>query len=104
MYKRNRKNNFRNQSQEIRTCITVSHEECNGNSEKMVRRFIKKVKNSGIIDEFRDRRHYSKPSDKKREENRKRQRVIDKVNKQRETLLKSRDLRSSKPKRKHRRT
>lgn len=37
------------------------------NLERMVKRFIKKTKKSGIIDEARERRHYKKPSEKKRE-------------------------------------
>ena len=38
----------------------------NESFEKMVRRFIKKVKKDGILDEVRDRRRYMKPSEKKR--------------------------------------
>ena len=34
--------------------------------EKMIKRFIKKVKKAGIIEEFINRRYYVKPSDKKR--------------------------------------
>jgi ribosomal protein S21 len=37
------------------------------NLERMVKRFIKKTKKLGIIDEARERRHYKKPSEKKRE-------------------------------------
>ena len=33
---------------------------------KVVKRFIKKCKKLGIIDEIRDRRHFVKPSEKKR--------------------------------------
>ena len=35
--------------------------------DRLVRRFIKKTKKSGIIDEARERRYYKKPSEKKRE-------------------------------------
>mgnify|MGYP003113290219 CR=1 FL=1 len=42
--------------------------------EKTIRRFIRKVKKSGILDEVRDRRYYTKPSDKKRREKAKRKR------------------------------
>lgn len=38
----------------------------NESFEKMVRRFIKKVKKEGILDEVRERRRYMKPSEKKR--------------------------------------
>jgi len=37
------------------------------NLERMVKRFLKKAKKMGIIDEARERRHYKKPSEKKRE-------------------------------------
>jgi len=59
----------------------------------MVRKFIKKAKKEGIVEEFRSRTHYIKPSDIKREEKRRRRRVIEKVNKQRQELLKPRDPR-----------
>ena len=44
----------------ITTCITVTADECRGDAEKMVRKFCKKVKKDGIIDEFRDRTHFKK--------------------------------------------
>ena len=36
------------------------------NIERVIKRFIKKCKKLGIIDEAKDRRHYTKPSEKKR--------------------------------------
>ena len=36
------------------------------NLDRVVKRFIKKCKKLGIIDEIKDRRHYIKPSEKKR--------------------------------------
>jgi small subunit ribosomal protein S21 len=38
----------------------------NENPERLVKRFNKKVKKLGIIDEVKDRRHYKKPSEVKR--------------------------------------
>ncbi len=35
--------------------------------DRLIKRFIKKVKKSGIIDEVKDRRRYKKPSEKRRE-------------------------------------
>lgn len=35
--------------------------------DRLVKRFIKKTKKLGIIDEARDRRYYKKPSEKRRE-------------------------------------
>ena len=45
---------------------TVDARECRGNHEKMIRKFLKKVKNCGILEEVRDRRYYMKPSEKRR--------------------------------------
>tara|TARA_B100000287_G_C20496404_1_gene727215 strand:- start:340 stop:546 length:207 start_codon:yes stop_codon:yes gene_type:complete len=36
------------------------------NMDRVVKRFIKKCKKLGIIDEIKDRRHYIKPSEKRR--------------------------------------
>ncbi len=38
----------------------------NESPERLVKRFNKKVKKLGIIDEVKDRRHHKKPSEKKR--------------------------------------
>lgn len=35
--------------------------------DRLIKRFIKKTKKLGIIDEARDRRYYKKPSEKRRE-------------------------------------
>ena len=48
--------------------VSVKLRQCNGNVEKMIRRFIKKTKKEGIIEQVRDRRYYKKPSEKRREE------------------------------------
>ncbi len=36
------------------------------NMDRVVKRFIKKCKKLGIIDEIKERRHYVKPSEKRR--------------------------------------
>ncbi len=36
--------------------------------ERMIKRFIKKVKKEGILDEYRDRMYYTKKSEKRRRE------------------------------------
>lgn len=36
------------------------------NIDRVIKRFIKKCKKLGIIDEIKDRRHFVKPSEKKR--------------------------------------
>jgi len=38
----------------------------NENIERVIKRFNKKVKKMGIIDEVKERRHYIKPSERKR--------------------------------------
>jgi ribosomal protein S21 len=65
--------------------VVVTSKECRGNTEKMIRRFIKKTKKEKIMDEVRDRRYYKKPSDKKREDRKKaeRRRIRDELKKQR---------------------
>jgi len=46
--------------------MTVVINDIGGDPEKLVRRFIKKVKKAGIIEEVISRRYYVKPSVKKR--------------------------------------
>tara|TARA_Y100000034_G_C6688297_1_gene302933 strand:- start:219 stop:467 length:249 start_codon:yes stop_codon:yes gene_type:complete len=46
---------------------SVKAKECNGNVDKMIRKFMKKVKKERIIEQVRDRRFHKKPSVKKRE-------------------------------------
>jgi len=41
----------------------------NENIERVIRRFNKKVKKLGIIDEYRDKQRYMKPSEKRRRRN-----------------------------------
>ena len=45
--------------------FVVTAKECRGNVDKMVRKFIRKTKSEGIIEECRDRKNYKKPSIKK---------------------------------------
>lgn len=47
--------------------VSVTARECRGNNEKMIRRFIKKVKKERIIEEAKDRRYHKKPSVAKKE-------------------------------------
>ena len=52
--------------------------------ERMIKRFNKKVKKEGIINKVLERRHYEKPSVKKRKMQKKRKKVLEKLrNKQR---------------------
>ena len=54
---------------------SVSLKQCRGNVERMIRRFTKKVKKERIIEEFKDRRYYRKPSVAKKEKRLKAQRL-----------------------------
>jgi small subunit ribosomal protein S21 len=46
---------------------SVSLKQCRGNVERMIRRFTKKVKKERIIEDFKDKRYYKKPSVAKKE-------------------------------------
>ena len=35
---------------------------CKNNADRMIRRFLKKTKKTRIVEEFRDRQYYKKPS------------------------------------------
>lgn len=93
MYRKNR------QAKKIQTFISVTSAECQGNNEKMVRKFIKKVKRDGILDEFRERTHFKKNSVIRSEKKRKRKRLIEKHNKQQNELITTRSVFRNKPKR-----
>ena len=54
--------------------VSVHARECKGNPHVMIRKFMKKVKREGIIEELRDRRYYKKPSVAKKEKSIKAQR------------------------------
>jgi len=82
---RNRRNKV------IEPCVTVRAEDNNGDPERMIRRFRKLVKTEGIIEECRERQYFKAPSEKRREQKEERQRLINKVNRRRDELLKPRD-------------
>tara|TARA_Y100001938_G_C8057046_1_gene415024 strand:- start:1297 stop:1509 length:213 start_codon:yes stop_codon:yes gene_type:complete len=48
-------------------------------AESLIKRFNRKIKNSGIIREVMDRRYYDKPSVKRRKDKIKRKRVLSKL-------------------------
>jgi ribosomal protein S21 len=47
--------------------VIVKSKECKNNHERMIRRFIKKVKKERIVEEVRERKRYKKPSVAKKE-------------------------------------
>lgn len=58
--------------------MKVSLDEVRGNTEKMIKRFLKKTKKMRIIEDCLDRRYFIKPSAEKNQKIRARQRAIEK--------------------------
>ena len=48
--------------------VEVTLEEVGGNANRLIRRFMKKVKKERIIEDYLDRRFYEKPSTKRRKQ------------------------------------
>ena len=59
--------------------VSVTAQECRGNHERMIKRFIKKTKKERIIEEAKDRQYYKKPSQVRREKNIRRKRELAKL-------------------------
>ena len=78
---------YKSRSRNIDSQIIVRSEECGGNNERMVRKFSKKVKKDGILEEAKDRKRFKKRSVVRSEEKRKRKRLIEKHNKKQNELL-----------------
>ena len=55
--------------------------------EKLIKRFMKKVKNERIIEKFLERKRFVKPSIKRRKEKIRRKKLIQKLNLKRKQLL-----------------
>lgn len=55
---------------------------------RMIKRFTKKVKKSGILDEVRAKEYYEKPSARRRREKKKRERVLKKLQQERDNKYK----------------
>ena len=75
----------------IEPCVTVRAEDHRGDPERMIRKFRKLVKNEGIIEECRSRSYFVSESEIRRQRKEDKQRLIDKVNRRRDELLKPRD-------------
>lgn len=50
--------------------------------EALIRRFLRKVKKSDIVKQVWDRQYFEKPSVKKNRKNRKRKRILEKIQKE----------------------
>ena len=55
--------------------------------ERMVRRFMKKVKKERIVENYRDRMYHEKPSVKRKRERARRKKVLEKLRWKRENTL-----------------
>jgi small subunit ribosomal protein S21 len=58
------------------TAVKVGRDE---NVEAAIKRFLNKVKKSGLLDELQERKYFKKPSVKRNEEKRRRKRVLQKL-------------------------
>ena len=65
----------------------VTLKEAKGDINRMIRKFMKKVKKERIIEDYLDRRFYEKPSAKKRREKLKKIRNAQKAERERNTKL-----------------
>jgi len=52
--------------------------------EALIKRFLRKIKKSGILKEVWDRKYYEKPSSKRNTKKRQRKRILEKLKKDRE--------------------
>jgi|TARA_R110000824_G_scaffold197923_4_gene381672 small subunit ribosomal protein S21 len=58
----------------------------NESVERLLKRFTRKIKKEGIIQEVRDRRYYEKPSAKKAKVAKQRKKILDKLKRERDTI------------------
>ena len=56
--------------------LEVTLQQCKGDQTRLIKRFMKKFKKSGIMDELRDRRYYQKESVKRRRKKIQRKRIL----------------------------
>jgi ribosomal protein S21 len=67
--------------------VEVSLKNVGGDFNKLIRRFMKKVKKERIIEDYLDRRFYEKPSDKRRKSKLKKLRNAQKAERERNKKL-----------------
>ena len=63
--------------------VEVTLAECNGDVNRMIKKFMKKVKNEKIIEDFRRKDFYEKPSIENARKRKRRKKVMQKLNMQR---------------------
>ena len=64
-----------------RTIIAEVKAKENEPLERLIRRFVKKVKKGKVLEKVFEKRYYEKPSDKRRKEAKRRKRLLDKLRK-----------------------
>jgi ribosomal protein S21 len=74
--------------------VKVTSRECRNNTERMIRKFIKKCKKERIIEEVKDRRHYKKPSVAKKEKSEKARRAKARLEQKRQRAKERRNRRN----------
>tara|TARA_R110002110_G_scaffold329942_1_gene541305 strand:- start:48 stop:284 length:237 start_codon:yes stop_codon:yes gene_type:complete len=67
--------------------VEVSLKEVRGDVNRLIRKFMKKVKKERIIEDYLDRMYYEKPSTKKRREKLKKRRNAQKAERERNKKL-----------------
>lgn len=55
------------------------------NVEAAIKKFLNKVKKSGLLDELQERKYYKKPSVERNEEKRRRKRTLEKLKEERDS-------------------
>jgi ribosomal protein S21 len=58
--------------------LEVTLQECKGDQTRLIKRFMKKFKKSGVMEELRERRFHQKESDKRRKKKIQRKRILKK--------------------------
>jgi ribosomal protein S21 len=66
--------------------VQVNLSECYGDMNRMIKKFMKKVKNEKIIEDFRRKDFFEKPSVVNARKRKRRKKVLQKLNMQRSTL------------------
>ena len=73
----------------IKMAVNVEVKARNGEPvERLIKRFVKKVKKEGILEEYRDRKYYKKPSEVRRQKKLRRDRIMKDLRREREAQLK----------------
>ena len=83
--------------------VSVKPRHKNDNDHRMIKRFMKKVKKYKVLEKYRETLRYQKPSDKKRKERKKREKVLDKLKAEEKKYMEADFNTIPKPKKKRRR-